>query len=409
MTASDERGCLMGLVLSGMSELTAEPVFGAREAPAADGVLHGLEAISRVARAAVSIDDLATLAAAVLGEIRTAMRLDVAAIYLAPDGGGSGPMVRLAQRSSPDSVIVARAELVIDQDAWRLMVAGGPLVFRDAATWLTDNPFRPAASHWLALPLVANGTLAGIAVGCSAVSISLDPTAATTLRSLGDVLSASVATARLRRAILRSELDRERIRLAEELHDGLAQDLALAVRELALLETDRAPEQRAASFERLRAAVLSANRVVRAGLEDLSVALPVGGLGPAVRDACDRARERGADVRAQIDDRAEIDGPTAAVALRVLHEALANCARHATGAKVAVRLRTRTGGLLLSVGDRGPGLPSELPRGIGDGHFGIAIMRERARRSGGSLVVRSRRSRGTAVHLRVGPVAHGAV
>ncbi len=383
-------------VHSGSPEPDATPV-----AQRTGEVPSGLEAISRVARAAVSVDDLPKVTGAILAEIAIALRLDATAIYFGEHRIVGGPLRRLAFRVEPGLESSTREELLIDQDAWRLLLTGGPFVFREPASWLTENPFSPPASHWLVLPLVVNGALIGVAAGRAPVAIALDPTAAITLRSLGDVLSAAIATARLRQILLRSELDRERIRLAEALHDGLAQDLALAVRELALLESDPAPERRAESFGRLRSAVHSANRLVRAGLEDLSVALPVGGLGPAVREACDRAHGRGVDVRVTVDDQAQVDGAAAAVVLRVLHEALANSARHAAGAAVAVRLRTRPGGLLLTIADRGPGLTGELPRGIGDGHFGIPIMRERARRSGGTLTVRSRASGGTVVHLRI--------
>ena len=51
-------------------------------------------------------------------------------------------------------------------------------------------------------------------------------------------LSAGIATARLRQRARHAEMERERRSLAAEVHDGLAQDLALALRELALLDRD---------------------------------------------------------------------------------------------------------------------------------------------------------------------------
>ena len=68
------------------------------------------------------------------------------------------------------------------------------------------------------------------------------------LRLLGDLLGAGIAAAQLRQELQRTALERERMRLAAEVHDGLAQDLALAMRELALLESAPAerPPRRAA-------------------------------------------------------------------------------------------------------------------------------------------------------------------
>ena len=82
---------------------------------------------------------------------------------------------------------------------------------------------------------------------------------------LGDLLGAGIATARLREELERTALARERLRLAAEVHDGLAQDLALAMRELALLDSDPAPEVAEASWARLRAAVASAHRACARG------------------------------------------------------------------------------------------------------------------------------------------------
>ena len=60
-------------------------------------------------------------------------------------------------------------------------------------------------------------------------------------------------------------MERERRTLAAEVHDGLAQYLAVARRELALPEPDR---------ERLREAVDAAHRLVRARLQVLSSDAP---------------------------------------------------------------------------------------------------------------------------------------
>ena len=130
----------------------------------------------------------------------------------------------------------ARDELSFDAEAWQLAVTtGAPLVFAEPASWLVANPFEPAASYWLVLPLVSGGELAGVVIASAPAAVSLDPVGVTTLSSLGDLLSAGIAHARLRQQVERTEVERERMRLAAELHDGLAQDLALAVREIAAL------------------------------------------------------------------------------------------------------------------------------------------------------------------------------
>ena len=78
------------------------------------------------------------------------------------------------------------------------------------------------------------------------------------LTLLGLQLSAGIATARLRQQLRHAEMERERRTLAAEVHDGLAQYLALALRELALLDAD------AGSRERLHESLTAAHRLVRA-------------------------------------------------------------------------------------------------------------------------------------------------
>jgi signal transduction histidine kinase len=221
------------------------------------------------------------------------------------------------------------------------------------------------------------------------------------LSLLGDLLSAGVATARLRQELQAAEIERERMRMAAEIHDGLAQDLALAMRELALLEKDPAPDAARASAERLREAISSAHRVVRARLEDLSVSVPLGGIQAAVEDVCAR---RGDGLPLALHSTGPVlDLPPekTAVVVRVLTEALANAKRHAAASKVEVGLEIEAGRLRLGIEDDGAGFSVGDVGGPGDGHFGLTLMRERARGAGGELTVRSAPGQGARVELEV--------
>ena len=91
----------------------------------------------------------------------------------------------------------------------------------------------------------------------------------------------------MRQELEHTALERERLRLAAEVHDGLAQDLALAMRELALLDSGPAPEVAEASCARLRAAVASAHRTVRSRLTGMMAPRALGGLRPALEELCD--------------------------------------------------------------------------------------------------------------------------
>jgi signal transduction histidine kinase len=360
-----------------------------------------IAAVGSVARALVGAGPLGELAEHALGAMCQALNLRVAALYL-PDADGVPLLRRFAVAGADMGAVGLLDELRFEQEAWRLASAGGrALVFHEPATWLVANPFDPPASAWIVLPLDSGDEVVGVVAAAQRRPLALEETGATVLAILGDLLGAGIAAARLRQRIARAEIERERVRLAADIHDGLAQDLALAKREIALLDSEPSPEHAAESRARLREAVGAAHRIVRARLEDLSIRVPLGGLPEAVQAACDRARERGLAVQLRCAAAVEPAPDTSAVVMRVLGEALANVERHAGASNVVVALESDERALVLSVRDDGRGPGAAADRGPGDGHFGIALMRERAASLGGELDVSAADGGGTLVRLEV--------
>ena len=239
------------------------------------------------------------LAAAALEEMREALRLQDAALYL-PDADGTRCCAATSARPAQ--------ELSFDEEAWRLAVASGaPIVLREAASWLVENPFTPPATNWVILPLVTGErVMVGVVIASAAQPIRIDPLSGTVLTLLGLQLSAGITTAQLRRELLHAAMERERRQLAAEVHDGLAQYLACARRELALPEPDRA---------RLTEAVDAAHRLVRDRLQDLSADAPAD-LRQAIARAARRSR---ANVR--VTGRGEAGPEAVTLAARVVSEA----------------------------------------------------------------------------------------
>lgn len=364
-------------------------------------VAAGLGAISRVARALNGPGTLDELATRALAEMRSALGLSAAVLYL-PDSRGRPVLRRYLSDVPEQSELATREELVFEEEAWSLAVTGAhPLVFQETGSWVVANPFEPQARHWLALPMVAAGELLGVVIASRSVPIALDPTTLTVLMLLGDQLTAGIATARLRQQVQAAELERERMRLAAEVHDGLAQDLALAMRELALLETDPPPEAARASQERLREAISEAHRLVRARLVDMSAGTPLGGLRSALEDVCERFVHRGMHVSVNAPgDAFDVEPATTAVVIRVLNEALTNVEKHARAENVDVSVERSNGWLELRVRDDGSGFDAAHAV-TGDGHLGLGLMRGRAEDAGGSLDLTSIPGEGTRVSLRL--------
>jgi two-component system nitrate/nitrite sensor histidine kinase NarX len=226
------------------------------------------------------------------------------------------------------------------------------------------------------------------------------------LALLGEQLSAGITTARLRQRVQRAEMERERRTLAADVHDGLAQDLAVALREVALLEEPGLGDaEAAASRARLHDAVAAAHRIVRSRLEDLRVTVPLGGLRAAVETTVERFEHGGLPVRLTVRGSAADVRPEAVVVVsRVLSEALANVVQHAHARAATVVLRVEGERLELLVDDDGDGFDAAARGDRSDGHFGLAIMRERARARDGECEVGPRPGGGTRVVLRI-PVA----
>ncbi|MDA0179805.1 ATP-binding protein [Solirubrobacter phytolaccae] len=333
-------------------------------------VLSGLAAVSRVSRALVAPSELPVLAAAALREMREALALDRAVLYL-PDADGLPVLRRLVGDE-------AAPELSFDDEAWRL-ATGAPIVLREPAGWLVANPFDPPATDWVILPLVE-----GVVIASSPAPIALDPLSSTVLSLLCSQLSAGITTARLRRELQAAAIERERRTLAAEVHDGLAQYLAVAQRELALPEPDRA---------RLTEAVASAHRLVRERLRTLADDTPTS-LRAALESAARRAR-----TPVHLSGTGDAGAEAITLAARVVSEALANADAHARAQRAEIVYTADDDALELTVRDDGCGFDPAHVLGVGDGHLGLTVMRERARGYGGECTVTSTPGTGTEVQL----------
>jgi PAS domain S-box-containing protein len=86
------------------------------------------------------------------------------------------------------------------------------------------------------------------------------------------------------------------------------------------------------------------------------------------------------------------------VIYRILQEALNNVSKHSQAKTVKVSLRKKAGGIELGITDDGSGFDVDHPhsQGLGQG-IGLSSMKERARLSGGSISIQSRKGGGTAV------------
>jgi signal transduction histidine kinase len=186
----------------------------------------------------------------------------------------------------------------------------------------------------------------------------------------------------------------ERRRLARDLHDGLAQDLAF-------IAAHR--EELTSMFGCEHPLVVAAERALetsRNAIEDLSATTAASAAEELRAAAAELSARYGTRIVVNADEVDQLPLHQREDVVRIAREAMVNAVKHGGAQNIQATLNTRADRLALSVTDDGCGLGHELPAPANGGH-GLRMMRERAETIGGQLVVRPSAGGGTAVELRV--------
>src|ERR687895_309436 len=185
----------------------------------------------------------------------------------------------------------------------------------------------------------------------------------------------------------------ERRRVARDLHDGVAQELAFISSQLHWLP--RRPEEHESTgmvmesvqraLDESRGAISALSRPVQ---EPLHVAL--------AHTAQEVAGRLGARLELDLDPRVRVPAAWEEALPRVLREAVANAIRHGEAGTVTVHLRDADG-TWLRITDNGKGFDVSEPRSSES--FGVTSMRERTEELGGEFKLSSEPGRGTSVEI----------
>lgn len=181
----------------------------------------------------------------------------------------------------------------------------------------------------------------------------------------------------------------ERASLARELHDGLAQDLAvLQLRlEAAGSETLRELADRALAEARYAITILRGQ-----------TAAPTDFLRALERLAEDLADRFGCSIDVnQLEPLSDVPAHLQVALLRIIREAVINAGKHGQPQNITIQLRQRQEEIEAVVTDDGQGFDPSAP--VPPGRFGLQSMCERARLLGGNLTVASQPGSGTSVRV----------
>jgi signal transduction histidine kinase len=202
--------------------------------------------------------------------------------------------------------------------------------------------------------------------------------------------------ARIRRSEAHAAIGSERERIARDLHDGLAQDLACIAAQGQRLDANLGPGHP------LMVATRHALAASRGAITDLwaSTAPSTEAALRLVADELAHRFDLRVEVRIETDTARTADNdlepPQREDLVRIAREAIVNAALHGTARHVDVVLLRRGRDLLLRVSDDGRGISDTERSG-----FGLRTMRARAASLGGQLSARPRAEGGTELELLI--------
>jgi signal transduction histidine kinase len=240
--------------------------------------------------------------------------------------------------------------------------------------------------------------IAGILAGLSHLNYSLYPSAFAPLVHVGDIFRfcfyTTLLVASMReitsywQALSQAAVSRERERIARDLHDGLAQELACLARNLDSLDGEHG-ETLSLMRGAVQRAQLESRRVVSTLAEPDAGPIEVA-LSAAAAEVAERFH-----IGLQLDlaSGVKVSAAHQDALVRIAREAVANAARYSGASQVRLALERDGPRLRLRVSDQGSGFDPAVTRG----GFGLISMRQRARSVGGELQISSVPGQGSEV------------
>lgn len=261
--------------------------------------------------------------------------------------------------------------------------------------------FKDACRSVVALPMEWHGQPIGVLSLFFAEPLVLDDAGTRKLCAYADLVSVALGNLRQNREKYRNDLMAERQSLANEIHDSLSQTLVYARMRLNMLSEVLYAGDDSAALKYTRdidEVLKGGQKEIRELITHFRAHIDHMGLQYALQSLADEFQERTGIEIEYVNRVPDLILPVE-YELHVFHvvrEAFANIAKHSGASKAKLAVECDDGEYRFSVEDNGSGcnLIEE------DGHYGLSIMRERAHRIGGVLLVRSGQHSGTQVHLR---------
>jgi PAS domain S-box-containing protein len=203
---------------------------------------------------------------------------------------------------------------------------------------------------------------------------------------------------------LQTNIELERLRLAQELHDGPMQELYSAVYQIEGIRGS-SENQQSDALENIKQNIQSVLQELRSTAQDLRPPTIANfGLEKAIRSHVEDFREKYPDLKISLflaQDRQLLPENVRLALFRVYQHSMVNVVRHSQASEVRVRFTFDAEEARLEISDNGKGfnVPKNWVLLARQGHFGLAGAAERIQALSGTFSVESQSGNGTTVQV----------
>ena len=224
--------------------------------------------------------------------------------------------------------------------------------------------------------------------------------------SIGRHLGAAIEKAHLDEESTSLSIMRERTHIANELHDSLAQTLTSIRFQVRVLDETLHQGNEAqtwAEMEKIEASINEAHTEIRELIAHFRSPTVLVSLIASVEQTIDRYRQVNDEIQVFFQNEwpnVDLPAETEFHILRIIQESLTNIRKHSDAENVRIMMCARsTGEYKVLIEDDGIGF-SKPQKSVHTGeHIGLSIMRDRAKRFGGTLSIESETGEGTRIVL----------
>ncbi|WP_079478264.1 sensor histidine kinase [Halobacillus salinus] len=268
----------------------------------------------------------------------------------------------------------------------------------------------------LIVPIQTEGQVLGFIVAEGTENIQSSMQKQDLIKSIKQIFSITLENSQLYKKLKGVTILEERERLAREMHDGLAQEISSISMKVQVLKSLIGLEHNnAVDSDRLKRLVLDLEHLTNEAYHEIrhhlfNLRTPFHMQKPFLKSLKNYADifEEHTDIKVKVNvhedlaSRAEnLSQEIKVHVIRIIQEALSNIKKHSNASSVRMELELdKNNDWEIMIEDNGNGFDHTLKSGQKE-HYGLEIMKERARLFGGSLQINSVRGEGTQVILSI--------